>query len=924
MVRFMKKSTINLTTLVRGSTRFFGMMLSVALLVPAEAMSQVVYSNPPTVNLLTAGNFIVLGGSAVTVGVGTAVTGDVGVYPTATLTNNGTVNGTIHIADGTASQAQSDLTAAYGDAAGRSADATVPTELGGTTLGRGVYTSAAGTFGITGTLTLTGTATDIFIFQMATTLTTGASSNVTLIGGALASNVFWQVGSSATIDGNFKGNILAFTSITQNSGASILNGKALARNGAVTVDGNSVMPIGAVAGTDTTTTWRMQLTASIGTAQDNENYAGVADSATDGLDPSFDTPEAPPAPGNYVSLYFPHHEWGSTLGDNFASDIKKNRALADTVKRWYFQVQSNVLNDTVTLSFINDRIPSAFGKYLTDLNSGVRINIKNLPLYKYYNTSGTAHSFMMIIGDSTPPSLTLTTPNGSNIWRSGTSKNIVWSTTDGTGIDSIFVYSSSNGGSSYSAAVSLGYAQSTHWTVPNEYLNNNYSIKVLSRDSLGNQTVEGSANTFTVVGDSLATNGSNGWTLVSLPLQSSDSTARAILGDDFTNSPYYLWSYDQSNGYVTPTFLQFGHGYWLGTTSASPWDVRGAAVEMDSTVTDIPAGYVIVGSNYVRNVPTQNMSFRKSGVNYSFSDAVAQGILVNAVYGYDGSSYQAINALQMFKGYWLGILQSGVQMIQKPAVSSATPLMKITQPTQFMWDLSIIASSSKQTDQFAKIGVRADATDDFDVLYDIPQPPRSPGNSYMELYTVHSGEHYPAILGSKYAHDYRGTKNPQWSFILETSDSGQVNLQWDNTFLSQLSNSVQLMLTDAATLRSIDMTKQNSYAFTYSAPRYFTIASSISGSELQGILPSSYALSQNYPNPFNPTTTIQFAIPQPGSVTLTIFDVLGREIASLADGFRNAGIYSVTWNATNVASGIYFYRLNAGTFTATKKLILLR
>jgi hypothetical protein len=250
--------------------------------------------------------------------------------------------------------------------------------------------------------------------------------------------------------------------------------------------------------------------------------------------------------------------------------------------------------------------------------------------------------------------------------------------------------------------------------------------------------------------------------------------------------------------------------------------------------------------------------------------------------------------------------------------------MKITQPTQFMWDLSIIASSSKQTDQFAKIGVRADATDDFDVLYDIPQPPRSPGNSYMELYTVHSGEHYPAILGSKYAHDYRGTKNPEWSFILETSDSGQVNLQWDNTFLSQLSSSVQLMLTDAATLRSIDMTKQNSYAFTYSAPRYFTIASSISGSELQGILPSSYALSQNYPNPFNPTTTIQFAIPQPGSVTLTIFDVLGREIASLADGFRNAGIYSVTWNATNVASGIYFYRLNAGTFTATKKLILLR
>jgi len=110
--------------------------------------------------------------------------------------------------------------------------------------------------------------------------------------------------------------------------------------------------------------------------------------------------------------------------------------------------------------------------------------------------------------------------------------------------------------------------------------------------------------------------------------------------------------------------------------------------------------------------------------------------------------------------------------------------------------------------------------------------------------------------------------------------------------LESTMSSVQLMLTDAATLRSIDMTKQNSYAFTYSAPRYFTIASSISGSELQGILPSSYALSQNYPNPFNPTTTIQFAIPQPGSVTLTIFDVLGKKMLAGGRFSKRGDIFS--------------------------------
>ena len=169
MVRFMKKSTINLTTLVRGSTRFFGMMLSVALLVPAEAMSQVVYSNPPTVNLLTAGNFTVLGGSAVTVGVGTTVTGDVGVYPTATLTNNGTVNGTIftctHSTTGPnitgnatycalATQARLDAQTAYLFLAAMPSGGVLAGNLAGTTIAPGVYTNSSSVLIQGGDLTL--------------------------------------------------------------------------------------------------------------------------------------------------------------------------------------------------------------------------------------------------------------------------------------------------------------------------------------------------------------------------------------------------------------------------------------------------------------------------------------------------------------------------------------------------------------------------------------------------------------------------------------------------------------------------------------------------------------------------------------------------------------------------------------------------
>jgi hypothetical protein len=201
------------------------------------------FSNPAAVDLLSAGDFKVLAGSAVTIGSGTTVNGNIGVSPGTTVTNNGTVFGQLHLQDDASIQAQLDLTTAYTNAAGRTADTTIGSELGSQTLGRGVYTSAAGTFAVTGTLTLTGSATDVFLFQAATTLTTGSASKIVLTGGAVSANVFWQVGSSATIGGDFNGNILALTAITQNIG-STLHGSFLARNSFVTVNGSSVFALG--------------------------------------------------------------------------------------------------------------------------------------------------------------------------------------------------------------------------------------------------------------------------------------------------------------------------------------------------------------------------------------------------------------------------------------------------------------------------------------------------------------------------------------------------------------------------------------------------------------------------------------------------------------------------------------------------------
>ena len=89
-------------------------------------------------------------------------------------------------------------------------------------------------------------------------------------------------------------------------------------------------------------------------------------------------------------------------------------------------------------------------------------------------------------------------------------------------------------------------------------------------------------------------------------------------------------------------------------------------------------------------------------------------------------------------------------------------------------------------------------------------------------------------------------------------------------------------------------------------------------------LPYTFRLDQNYPNPFNPSTTIQFTIPRKMHVKLIIFDVSGRKISTLIDKTYLPGIHEVSWNASGLASGIYFYCLEAGDFSSTKKMILLK
>jgi len=231
------KQTLTLYGLILGTVSIAGLLSAFAFPIGHKLVAP---------SLGRAGSFAVLGGSTVTNTGATAITGDLGVsspglsvtgFPPGTMTR-----GAQHVGDPAANQAQADAQSAYAVLAGKPCGtALTGQDLGGKALAPGVYcfTSSAE---LTGQLVLDGRGSSkgVWVFQVASTLTTATNSSVVMHKGGRAANVFWQVGSGATLGTGtaFIGNILAYSSITMNTAANLW-GRALARQ-AVTMDGNTM------------------------------------------------------------------------------------------------------------------------------------------------------------------------------------------------------------------------------------------------------------------------------------------------------------------------------------------------------------------------------------------------------------------------------------------------------------------------------------------------------------------------------------------------------------------------------------------------------------------------------------------------------------------------------------------------------------
>ncbi len=375
------------------------------------------------------------------------------------------------------------------------------------------------------------------------------------------------------------------------------------------------------------------------------------------------------------------------------------------------------------------------------------------------------------------------------------------------------------------------------------------------------------------------------WNLMSLPVNVPDRSVSGIFPSALLDSRAY--SYD--GGFITTDTMENRAGYWAKIVSASAHSIIGTP---DSTDTIGVAGrWNLIGPNSfitpVSSITTDPGS-----------------ILATNFYAYDDTGYVTADSLIPGRGYWVKASTAGTLHLNVPSnVPGGSPKAS---PRDYLAELSFVriedGAGRAQTLYF---GERSDG---------------SPSPELFELPPVPPDAGFDVRFGSGSMVEFHDAKNGAESSVPVRILSARfpVTVRWEikgdpgtlYTLASSAPGGSQESLAQIEGSGSRTLNREQAQSLRL-----------VAGS--RGV-PKEFSLLQNYPNPFNPVTTVAYALPRAGRVKLVVYNALGEEVSTVIDAAQDAGYYTTTISAENLASGVYFYRLMAGEFNAVRKMLLIR
>jgi hypothetical protein len=354
---------------------------------------------------------------------------------------------------------------------------------------------------------------------------------------------------------------------------------------------------------------------------------------------------------------------------------------------------------------------------------------------------------------------------------------------------------------------------------------------------------------------------SAGWNIVSVPVTVPDFRPTVLFPTALTGAFAY------AGGYVPEDSLVNGPGYWIKFGSAQSFSLSGALINTDTI--PVAPGWNLVGAI---SSPVASGSVTPVGTT-----------LVSGFFSFD-NGYQPAPTLDPGKGYWVKVGTAGALVLSSGGVPEPgqDPLQKYLSTLNSITVLN--ASGAGQTLYFA-----ADAEEG---AFELPPVPPS------------------GVFDARFASQQMAPRST--ADIVLSSATWPVVVQWNIVVPGDYAlviNGKETPLSAAGMVRVAG------------APTHLSLRVGAAAD-----LPTEFALAQNYPNPFNPATHIEYAVPVGTSavVSLHVFDVLGRDVATLVNEAKEPGRYAVRWDAGNVASGVYYYRLHAGSYQSIRKMLLLK
>ncbi len=419
-----------------------------------------------------------------------------------------------------------------------------------------------------------------------------------------------------------------------------------------------------------------------------------------------------------------------------------------------------------------------------------------------------------------------------------------------------------------------------------------------------------------------------GWSMVSIPLEPDFTDPDSVFGDDLENQ-WMVYGFNEREGFLEVENVESGLGYWLLVDAESATiDAAGDAVE-DTVNTLLRLGWNLIGDPYDSTLALDDMLFRWADTTYTKSEAIEDRLIIPVFWGLTSSrGYFSMRHIEPWHGYLFRTLVDSLSVLMYRADPVlAPPRDNADQPTPDMWTLNLFAQAGDYVTNGVAIGSHEEASDGFDLEFDFPTPPGSPDGQPVRAWFQR--DDWDEDIGSNFSYDIRAplTGTTEWTLNVQPNEPGEVVIGWTGVF-GQLPENYRAFLIDRANNRAVDMMKLYGYKFECGEePHQLTIRVDIEPLGAPKDVerpPAEWSLLTAYPNPFNATVNLKYGVSTAGFVSLKAYDTTGRLVQTLTAENLERGYHAYTWNAEELAEGLYLIRLETANDAVTQKVLLLK